>query len=68
MSDINLPKAYLRRITAIQSLGLAATFLTIWIAVGGLLGATLAGAICGLNAASLHLLLRLVRHSHDTGS
>ena len=61
MDDLELSRTYVQGIFAIQIIGLLAAFLTIWIAIGGLTGAIVAGLICGANAVSLKVLLHLIR-------
>ncbi len=61
MHELGLSRTYLRRIFAIQIIGIVAAFLTIWFAIGGLTGAIVAGMICGANAVSLKMLLHLLR-------
>ena len=64
MSDAVLSKRYLQRVLAIQIVGIVAAFGTIWFAIGGLAGAIVAGLICGINAISVRVLLRLIRERH----
>ena len=61
MDDLELSRVYVQRVFAIQIIGIVAAFLTIWLAVGGLAGAIVAGLICAANAVSLNVLLHLIR-------
>lgn len=67
MSEVTISVKYMRRIRFVQLFGCFMAMVTIWLSVGGLLGAVLGGAVAGCCIVSVRLLSEMIQICKASG-